>query len=80
MEQIAELIGGIIGITLGISFCIAIVIGLILAIISDIKTWKMRKELIDSMNDHDKSVIMTYKNTQWTFKKKQKNEIKKTAN
>lgn len=60
----------IVAFILAIALIIALVFGLALCIIHDYKTTQMKQKLINSLDEHDKAVIATYKNTYWTWRKK----------
>lgn len=72
-KQIAEISGTICAILLiifAVLFCLYM-------IIYAIKTEKMQQDYIKQLNEHDKSVIMDYKNCHFTLKnKKNKNNEK----
>lgn len=72
INKIADIMGTILAIAL-ITFLITYLICLLIYMI---KTDKMQQDHIEQLNEHDKAVIMDYKNCHWTLKKRKqpKNE------
>lgn len=60
----------IVAFVLAIALIIALIVGLAMMIIHDYKTSQMKQKFINSLDEHDKAVIATYKNTYWTWRKK----------
>lgn len=65
-HQIAEIMGTI----MAIGLIVFLILFAVYAVIYMIKTEKMQQEHIKQLNEHDKAVIMDYKNCHWTLKKK----------
>lgn len=72
MNKIADIMGTICAILL----IACLITWLFYVLIYQIKTEKMQQDHIKQLNEHDKAVIMDYKNCHWTLKKKKqpKNE------
>lgn len=67
-----ELLTNILAYILAITIVIALIMYAIYLMIYIIKTENMRQKHITTLNEHDKSVILDYKNTFWSLKKKAK--------
>ena len=69
-EEQFNSIANILGTICAILFVIAMILGCIYLFIYCGKTDKMKQDYIKSLDEHDKSIIATYKNTYWTWRKK----------
>lgn len=63
-----------IGTGLAIAVVIAFIIFGIICIIWCNKTDELKKQYIKTLNEHDKSVIMDYKNTYYSFKRRKEHK------
>ena len=59
-DELITLIGQITGITLALSLVIGVIVFYVIYIIYSFKLGNLRKEYINSLDEHDKSVILTY--------------------
>lgn len=75
-EETINKIADIIGTIFTIAFIAFLIAYLMYLLVYYIKTDKMQQDHIKQLNEHDKAVIMDYKNCHWTLKKRKqaKNE------
>lgn len=68
-EQVTST-ANVIGLVLAILFIIALIMALVWMMVYCHYTDQMKQDYIKSLDEHDKAVIATYKNTYWTWRKK----------